>query len=59
VSTHELADFEPSDGHLHECLNRGELSPLCDCAALLYCVAQDLSIEVTQLRREVRLRERQ
>lgn len=32
---HELADFEPSDGHLHSCARAG----YCDCAVLLYELA--------------------
>jgi len=35
--TTELADYEPSDGHLHTCPRGGN----CDCAGLLYCIAQD------------------
>lgn len=41
---YELADFEPSDGHLHDCpailVDRAR-GGRCDCAALLFCVAQD------------------
>lgn len=44
----ELDDFEPSSGHLHTCLadqHHPTGSP-CDCAALLFCLAQDLEGQV-------------
>lgn len=59
----ELADFEPSTGHRHDCplwklwpdvqivteYAAGE--PLCDCAEQLYCVAAQLSEEAAHVRR--------
>lgn len=49
VTRHELADFDPGDGHLHDCPWRSTafaLSPNranCDCAALVRDLAEDLS----------------
>lgn len=34
---YELPDFHPETGHLHTCTDRST----CDCAAHLYCIAQD------------------
>lgn len=59
TARYELADFDPSEGHLHTCPRTARARSECDCAAHLFCIAQDLSIAVTDLRREVRLRERQ
>jgi hypothetical protein len=46
---HELADFDPVDGHLHRChvpgqvaANNERVEP-CDCAGHLFAIAQDVS----------------
>jgi hypothetical protein len=58
---YELADFEPSDGHLHDCPVRTELYPpdtpdwlearpaLCDCASHLYAVAARAEVALYQV----------
>lgn len=33
----EIADFHPETGHLHTCADRAT----CDCAAHLFCLAED------------------
>lgn len=65
TAPHELADFDPEDGHLHTCHVPGQIAANnetvepCLCAAHLFAIAQDAEAEVGNLRREVRLRERQ
>lgn len=53
---YELADFDPADGHLHTCGGVGkdgeprrQPNGPCDCAAYLFCIAQDAVIAVAEV----------
>jgi hypothetical protein len=46
---HEIADFNPSDGHLHTCCD----ASACDCIGLLFAVAEDAERALAEQRERV------